>query len=109
MKSFNKKALLILVPVLCLLLAGSAFSYLRFREAHYFGRVSELREKSFLIEDKKIGSREIWVNDETKIVEGRNKREDVLIGERVIVIGQKDVEGKIVAKDIRVFKEQLKK
>lgn len=109
MKSFKKRALLVLVPVLCLMLAGSAFSYLRFSESHYFGRVSELREKSFLIEDKKIGSREIWVDDTTRIMEGRNTRETVVLGEIVIVIGQQDLEGKIIAKDIRVLKEQLKK
>ena len=108
MKIFRKKRFWVLFGLFCIIVAGSVFSFLRFREAHYFGKVSEVKETSFLIQDKKTGSREIWTDDQTRIREGRGVRSAVLPGENVIVIGSKDLEGKITAKEIRIFKEPIK-
>ncbi len=77
-----------------------------FIEAHgTFGEIIEMKEKDFIIKGSEDVEKVILISDKTVIQRGREnmKKEDLRIGDFVVIIGSPNEEGKIEAKVIRVF------
>lgn len=92
---------------------GSWWSFPRggFIEAHgNFGEIIEIKGNEFVIKGKEDVEKVISITDKTIIQKGRLKikKEDLKVGNWVVVIGSPNGEGKIEAKFIRIFDGQLK-
>jgi hypothetical protein len=81
-----------------------------FIEAHgVFGEIIEMKENELVIKGREDVEKVILITDETIIQKGREKmkKEDLKVGNFVVVIGSPDEEGKIEAKMIRLFDGEL--
>lgn len=77
-----------------------------FMSAHgIFGEVIEKKEKEFVVKDRGDIEKVILIGEKTIIQKGREKlkKEDLKVGNFVVVIGSPNEEGKIEAKIIRIF------
>ncbi len=97
------------VGVCLLLMVASFFSFSRWQENHYFGKVVSASGTTFSIDDKKIGVREIKITTETSIKKGRESLSLPSVGDEVFVIAKKWVSGDIEALWVRVIEERFKK
>lgn len=82
-----------------------------FIEAHgAFGEIIEMKENEFVIKGRGDVEKVILIIDKTIIQKGREKvkKEDLKVGNFVVVIGSPNEEGKIEAKMIRIFNGELK-
>lgn len=82
-----------------------------FIEAHgNFGEIIETKENEFLIKGKEDVEKVILITDKTIIQKGREEveKENLKIGDWVVVIGSPNKEGKIEAKLIRIFNGKFK-
>lgn len=69
-----------------------------------FGEIIEVKNKEFVVISRENVEKVILATAETIIIKGREAIKDNLkVGDRVVVIGSPDKEGKIEAKLIRVF------
>ena len=83
-----------------------------FIKAHgTFGEIIEMKENEFVIKGRKDVEKVILITDKTVIQKGREKvkKEDLKVGNFVVVIGSPNEEGKIEAKMIRIFNGELEK
>ncbi len=81
-----------------------------FTEAHgAFGEIIEMKENEFVIKGRGDVEKVILITDKTIIQKGREKvkKEDLKVGNFVVVIGSPNEEGKIEAKMIRIFNGEL--
>lgn len=88
-----------------------SFPRREFIEAHgNFGEIIEIKENEFVIKGKEDVEKVISITDKTIIQKERlkTKKEDLKVGNWVVVIGSPTEEGKIEAKFIRIFDGQLK-
>ncbi len=77
-----------------------------FIEAHgTFGEIIEMKENEFVIKGRGDVEKVILITDKTVIQKGREKvkKDDLKIGNFVVVIGSPNEEGKIEAKMIRII------
>ncbi len=69
-----------------------------------FGEIIEIKDKEFVVRGRENVEKVILITEETIITKGRETIKNGLkVGDRVVVIGSPDEEGKIEAKLIRVF------
>lgn len=73
-----------------------------------FGEIIELKGNEFVIKGKENVEKVILITEKTIIQKGREKlkKEDLKVGNFVVVIGSPNEEGKIEAKMIRIFNEE---
>lgn len=82
----------------------------RFMEAHgNFGEIIEIKENELVIKKDDDLEKVILINNQTIIQKGKQelKKEDLKVGNWIVVIGSPNEEGKIEAKLIRVFNGEL--
>jgi len=83
-----------------------------FIEGHgAFGKIIEMQENEFVIKGRGDVEKVILIDDRTIIQKEREeiKKEDLKVGNFVVVIGSPDEKGKIEAKMIRIFNGELEK
>ena len=81
-----------------------------FIEAHgNFGEIIEMKENEFVVKGRGDVEKVILITDKTIIQKGREKikKEDLKVGNWIVVIGSPSEEGKIEAKLIRIFNGEL--
>ncbi len=97
------------VLIIAIVLAAAVFlSYGRWREAHYFGAVASVSESAVVITDAKTGERSIALDENTKIIAGRDKGHVLAAGDQVIIVAHKE-NGAIIADVVRVVHPPKKK
>lgn len=82
-----------------------------FIEAHgAFGEIIEMKENEFVIKGRGDVEKVIVLTDKTTIQKGREalKKENLKVGNWVVVIGSPNEQGQIEAKLIRIFNGELK-
>lgn len=80
-------------------------------EAHgSFGEIIKIKENEFVIKGKENIEKVILITEKTIIKKAREviKKEDLRVGNWVVIIGSPNEDGKIEAKMIRVFDGELK-
>lgn len=71
-----------------------------------FGEIIEINDSGFVVRGRENVEKVVITNEETTITKGRETIKNGLkVGDRVVVIGSPNEEGKIEAKLIRVFPE----
>lgn len=81
-----------------------------FLEAHgNFGEIIQIKDNEFVIKKRNDVEKVIVITENTIIQKGREeiKKEELKIGDFVVIIGQPNKEGKIEAKLIRVFPPKI--
>lgn len=93
----------LLMVLLLLAISGlSLFSYGKWREANYFGKVLSVDATHITISDHKEGSRDFVIDGETKIF-NKEHTEVVTTENTVVIIAEKGSNGAPIARVIRVM------
>jgi len=111
---FFLAAIIVIVVVFnaVMFIIGMRTNYLnRWSEGQYFGEITEIHGENIVIQGRNNEKKTVLVTGKTVIKKGRETVKDNLkMGDRIIVFGQLDSEGNIDSELIRIFdKEDMKK
>ncbi len=85
------------------------FSFMRWQESHYFGKILSVGSGSFVLQDPHVGTRTFLITDKTYIGKWRTKLSAPNVGDEVFVVGEKTPDNLIEAFGVRVVDPKFKK